>query len=245
MTQEKDYSDSIINAFIDGELGDREKNELISDMVNDQELNDQVVKLRKIRELVKNAYQDIPVSHRLKLNENRDSSLAFNVYIASVVLVVGILVGWGTQSYFSNPTKGLMEFAEITEQNNLINNNGQVARLMIHVTTDDPVRLDILLNETEHLLKKYETNQKALEMSILTNARGINLVSTSTPFAKRLNELTTRYSNLTFKACKETLERLNQDELRDIELLPEAQIVPSALGEVIEKRQQGWSYIKI
>ncbi len=244
MTQEKDYSDSIINSFIDGELDDREKNELISDMDNDQELKTRVMKLRNIRELVKNAYKDIPVPVKPQRHINTNNSRGINLYVASFILAIGIVVGWGIQDYL-NPTKGLIEFAEITEQNNLINSNEQVARLMIHVTTDDPIRLDIMLNETEQLLKKYAANQKSLEMSILTNARGINLVSTTTPFAKRLRELTARYSNITFNACKETLNRLNKDKLRNVELLPEAQVVPSALGEVIEKRQQGWSYIKI
>ena len=244
MTQEKDYSDSIINAFIDGELDDREKSELISDMVSDQELNDRVMKVRNIRELVQNAYKDIPASVKSQRHVNTNNSRGINLCVAGFVLAVGIVVGWGVQGYL-NPVKGLIEFAEITEQNNLINSNEQVARLMIHVTTDDPIRLDIMLNETEQLLKRYEENNRILEMSILTNARGINLVSITTPFAKRLRELTARYSNITFKACKQTLKRLNKDELRNVELLPEAQVVPSALGEVIEKRQQGWSYIRI
>ena len=244
MTQEKDYSDSILNAFIDGELDEREKNELIADMDSDQVLNDRILRLRKVRELVQHAYKDITVPDRIHRHKTIGGSAAINFYIASVVLAVGVFIGWGTQTYFT-PDKSLMDFAEITEQNNIINANEQVARLMIHVTTDDPVRLDILLNETEDLLKRYEASQKSLEMSILTNSKGIGLVATSTPFAERLRALTERYDNITFNACRETLERLNKDELRNLELLPEAHVVPSALGEVIKRRQQGWSYIKI
>lgn len=244
MTQENDYSDSILNAFIDGELDDRERHDLITDMECDQALNERVLRLRKVRELMRHAYKDVSAPDRSQQHERKSGSLVVNLYVASIVLMVGVFVGWGTQVYF-NPNNGLMEFAEITEQNNIINQNEQVTRLMIHVTTDDPVRLDIMLDETEDLLKQYELNKKVLEMSILTNARGINLVSTSTPYAERLHALTERYDNITFNACRETLERLNKDELRNIELLPEAHVVPSAIGEVIKRRQQGWSYIKI
>jgi len=244
MTHEKDYSDSILNAFIDGELDDREKNHLIADMKIDRALKERVLRLREIRELVQYAYKGISAPERPHQFERRSGVRAINLYVASVVLVIGVLVGWGTQGYF-NSGNSLLKFAEITEQNNIITNRENVTRLMIHVTTDDPARLNIMLDETEKLLKQYELNQKDLEMSILTNARGINLVLASTPFANRLHELSDRYHNITLKACSQTLKRLSKDELGNIELLHEAEVVPSALGEVIKRRQQGWSYIKI
>jgi len=244
MTQEKDYSDSILNAFIDGELDDREKNELIADMKLDQQLKARVLRLRGTRELVKNAYKNIPIPDWSQQYEYNSRVLKINRYIASVVLVMGIIVGWGAQAFF-NQSNTLLEFAEISEQNNLINNNGETARVMIHVTTDDTARLKVVLDETENLLKQYEESRKKLEISILTNARGINFISASTPFAERLHSLAVRYRNVSFKACKETLDRFNKEEIRNIQLLPEAQVVPSALGEVIKSRQKGWSYIKI
>lgn len=41
--------------------------------------------------------------------------------------------------------------------------------------------------------------------------------------------------------CQNTM---NQRNIKEDELIEEAEIVPAGIAEIVEKQEQGWSYIK-
>jgi len=53
-----------------------------------------------------------------------------------------------------------------------------------------------------------------------------------------------KYSNLSFLACQKTLQRLKLEHGIDAPLLPEVLVVPSALDEIVNRLEKGWSYIQ-
>lgn len=120
------------------------------------------------------------------------------------------------------------------------------SKIMLHVTTDDPVKLATMLDETEDLLNLPEAEAKNVHVAIMANGEGLDLLRVDTrKFANRIQLLQARYNNLTFMACKKAMNRLAQKTGAQVSLLPNTKTIPTTPGEVIRRKQQGWIYIKI
>jgi len=240
------FSDEFLNAYVDGELDSAEKTRLLEALCHDEQLNMRVCELQKIRELLQHAYTHPPASPGSQTRNGDHSNHWFGVGIAaSIMLVVGGLLGWGLHGYQS-PHNGLLDIAQTIQVNPLTVNNDNTWRVVLHVTTADPYRLKTVLDEVEDLLGSHLPHQNTIKVEILANGRGLDLLRADTsPFAARIQALQARYNNLAFKACQKAINRLQREQRIEVKLLPAAQVVPTAIGEVIHRQQQGWAYIQI
>jgi hypothetical protein len=238
------FSDEFLNAYVDGELDSAEKARLLDALCRDEQLNMRVCELQKVRELLQHAYAHPPASPGSQTRNGDYGNRWFRTGIAaSIMLVVGGLLGWGLHGYQS-PHSGLLDIAQTIQVNPLTTSN--VWRVVLHVTTADTYRLKTVLDEAESLLQGRLPYQNTVEVVILANGRGLDLLRADTsPFAARIQALQARYNNLAFKACQKAINRLQQEQRIEVKLLPAAQVVPTAIGEVIHRQQQGWAYIQI
>ena len=242
MNNHEDYSDEFLNAYIDGELDKSEAGALLEELRYNKELSKRVTDLQKIREMVRYAYQDIPVQLQPESAKQRSVFRNRKFFAAAAVMLVGIAVGWNLHQY-RQPANGLLDFAS-SMQVKAVNDNHM--NIVLHVTTDDERKLNTVLNQTEILLDKYQHEKQQVKLDILTNAKGLKLLHAKhSPFNKRISALQERFDNLTFKACKVAIERAEKRLGEKIDMLPETVVVPSALSEIMEKQHDGWSYIKI
>lgn len=60
MSQEQEYSDEFINAFFDNEISPAEKSRLAAGLTCDEVFNRRIGELRRIRELIRIAYNELP-----------------------------------------------------------------------------------------------------------------------------------------------------------------------------------------
>jgi hypothetical protein len=65
------------------------------------------------------------------------------------------------------------------------------------------------------------------------------------PHIQKLQKLVRQYNNLSLIACQTAMKRYKAEKGIDIQLIPEAGTVPSAMHEVIKRQEEGWSYINI
>jgi len=229
---QNEFSDDFINAYIDNELGVDDRARLLDQVRGDETLAGRVCQLQKVKDMTRNAYDciEVPASSIVYKLKTPWTEWVTTALAASVLLGVGVLGGWYTQSLNHSPN--LLEFAETVEVNHGLHDN---PRLVLHVTSNDPVKL-----------RRYEGRDNQPEVEILANGQGLGLLRVGgAGFAEQINALQSRYDNLTFLACKKTIDRLKLQYKTDIDLLPGVKTVPSALGEMIDKKQQGWAYIKI
>jgi intracellular sulfur oxidation DsrE/DsrF family protein len=52
-------------------------------------------------------------------------------------------------------------------------------------------------------------------------------------------------SNLRFVACQRTIDQLESDGVGKVRLLPEVVRAGSGISQIVQRQQQGWSYIQI
>jgi intracellular sulfur oxidation DsrE/DsrF family protein len=244
MNEHKQYSDEHLNAFIDDQLDTVEKAEILDAIRHDAELSQRVCKLQKLQNLVQLSYQSIDVPERQKNTNNKNSITKVKWFAAaSFLLALGTVVGWVSHQTLN--TNSISDIAKIT-QNPITTNNADHWKLMLHVSTANPNKLNIALNEAETLLKQYAASSRKLELEILANSEGLALVSDNGKnYNKQLQNLQKKYDNLVVVVCGETLKKIQRTQGKKLKLLPNTNVVPSAINQIVNRQQSGWSYIRI
>lgn len=64
MSTEREFSDEFIDAFVDGQLTPEEKARVYAHLCGDEAVNRRICERRKIRDLVRLAYQAAPMPER-------------------------------------------------------------------------------------------------------------------------------------------------------------------------------------
>jgi len=237
------YSDEMLNAYLDNELHSDERKNILHDLRTDKELQDRLCQLEQVRNMVSIAYHEVPDPAMPDDNTRRGLTRKTAVAAGAVFAIVGALAGWMGHSYLKQDTS-LVSLANQVQVNQP--SSTQAWKVLLHVTSDEPHRLETLLNETEKILSEYDNRQQKVAIQVLANGKGLNLLrSDKSKYGKRIADLQKKYDNLIFMACAKAMSRVQQKTGNSVELLPATQIAPNALGEVLDKQRQGWTYIKI
>ncbi|HEB55716.1 MAG TPA: hypothetical protein ENI98_05310 [Gammaproteobacteria bacterium] len=240
-----DFSDERLNAFIDNEMDLAEKQRVFEAFRQDEALRKRACELQKTHDLIKLTYQSVnpPTSYQTPLRSQARPWFLSNMVAATILVVVSSLLGWfGHQAL--TPNSSLLDLARAVQPPQAVNSGAR--KIMLHVSTSDEYRLNIMLEETEHLLKASRKNGEKVFVEILANGPGLKIVDNigSAP-ARRLQKLQTRYDNLYVTACAQAIERLRITKGIKLDLIPNASVVRSSLSEVLKRQREGWTYIRI
>lgn len=242
MHHNKKHSDEHLNAFIDNQLDTKEKAEILDAVRHDADLSQRVCKLQKIQNLIQLSYESIETPKHYQNKKHKTNNLKW-IAAASFLLAIGSITGWvSNQSLNKN---NFSNFAQISQYKPASSSISESWKVMLHVSTDDPIRLNVILDETEALLSEYTNSSNKLELEILTNNKGMTLITDNgESYSERLRTLQNKYQNLALVACGETLKRMSTTH-KNLPLLPKTKIVSSALNEIVKRKKQNWTYIKI
>ena len=118
-------------------------------------------------------------------------------------------------------------------------------RVVIQVSENDPKIMNLALNNAENLAKSYEQSGEAVQIEIVAYGPGLNMVRSDTsPVKDRLAALVGRPQPVTLSGCDNTLGRQSKQEGKEISLVPEAGLVPTGIGRIVQLQEQGWTYIR-
>ena len=170
---------------------------------------------------------------------------AWSRIAAGLLLGVGIISGWFANGYI-NPNPSLTELAQSVQLPGVSPVEQNKWRLMLHVNSNDPAKFKTLLDETEQLLRTSARSGKEIDIEILTNGAGLSLLNNGNQeHIQRLKALSQKYDNLALLACKKAIHKMQIEDKVKFNLIPQAQVVESALHQVIKRKEEGWSYIRI
>ncbi len=123
--------------------------------------------------------------------------------------------------------------------------DGQMAKVLIHLSDSSATHAAQTLDEIENLLQYYRSAHQVARVELLVNSDGINLLRRETsPFPERISRMQTEYDNLTFVACQNTLERLKREKGITTQLLPGVVVIDSGVAQIMRRQHQGWAYIQ-
>jgi intracellular sulfur oxidation DsrE/DsrF family protein len=235
MTEQNVFSDEILNAYIDGELGDDDARRLLEQLQHDAKLSARLAHLREVHDMLKMSYADVkpPIRCDNSVRWQRPHSL-----VAGLLLVVGVSIGWIASS--SLPQDPMLQ--QVSQQPSA----DGVWRIVMHISTVDEYMQNALLEETETLLKTFEKNGQKAEVEIVASGAGLALLMTSrSNYAQRISSLQGKYTNLTFTACNRSMKRIAEIQDDEVDLLPNTHVAASGISEILKRQQEGWHYIRI
>lgn len=241
MKHESSFSDETLNAFVDNQLLPIEKDRIYQELEHDKELSDYVCRLRTVHEMVQDAYAP-PLLPAMKSGRMKQLAPWHFINVAAVLLlfIAGGLTGWFGHAQFQQTTTPT-ESAALHQTAAPL----QPHSVLLHLSSGEPERIDAALRETERMLKQARQEAKPLLVEVLANDTGLNLLrEDNSEFAARIAALQQEYGNVTFMACAKALQRMNEQGVH-YDLVPEAQIVPSALDEIVKRMESGWVYIHV
>jgi intracellular sulfur oxidation DsrE/DsrF family protein len=244
----KIISDELLNSFVDGELALHETDEIFSVIGHDDALKARVCELRGLKEMVQHAYHQPPVNRMSpikKLNAWRIPQFQNMPRLATCMLM--LLLGWGSGwiMFAGSQSTGdpkLMHLFEAAQNNGMIEKSGNI---IVHVSNSNPIRLKTALDETENLLSSYKRANRQVNVEIIANGGGLDLLrSDVSPFAKRIALMKAKYPNLDFLACQQTINKLQKQGII-VKLLPHTDFAHSAVEEIDKRLHQGWDYVRV
>jgi len=237
MRPEDTISDEILNAFIDNELEDNERAEVLDRLERDPELETKYSELRQIKERMALAYSEIPEPRKRKKEYLPGLRISYTqaAAIVAFLLISGVFTGWIARDQNQQMESRNMQSIEKINLANVAAN-----KVLFHINSDDKYRIKTVLNKAKSLL----ANNNNVQIEIVANASGLSMLRDGSPFTKEVKSMSAQYDNLKFLACGVAKQNATLKEGRDIKLLEDAKEIPAALDEILAKIKEGWLYVK-
>ena len=122
---------------------------------------------------------------------------------------------------------------------------GVAHRVAVQVSSDDPVVMNVALNNINALLEHYAGQGDTAQVEIVAYGPGLTLLRDDiSPVKERLHALHQSHPEIQLSACGNTLRAVAHREGKDVPLLAEATLVASGVVRLIELQEQGWSYLR-
>jgi intracellular sulfur oxidation DsrE/DsrF family protein len=237
MDKDNQFSEEQMNAFVDGELDTEEKSRVFNESERSTELDQRLCQQRKLKELVKHAYLEVPPPSHMKNTGQVSTGFLGKAVAAGVLLLLGVSIGLIAQRYISpQPETEILSVAAVTAP------VGAGKNYILHVVSGEREAMLAALRKAQDLLDSAELGQTN-KVEIVANQQGLNLLrSDVTPFATEIATL--QESNVVFYACSRTIELLEEKGI-DVSLVPDANQSYTALDRVVLRMQDDWDYIKL
>jgi intracellular sulfur oxidation DsrE/DsrF family protein len=118
-------------------------------------------------------------------------------------------------------------------------------RLILQVNTNDVAAMNLALNNATNVTQHFKGLGEKVKIEVVTFGPGLNMLRDDTsPVKARIEEMALSTPEVSFKACGNTQEKMQQAEKKDIPIIPQATVVKSGVVRVMELEEKGWTYVK-
>lgn len=240
-------SDESLNAFIDGEFDVAESESLIARMRDDPDLAQRVGTLRSLQSMVRLAYAEPPVAQAWVERAAAAQPRQFMQRCAfgCLILLAGLSGGWALRSLEPQTAAVVPAVVKSDYQTVSLARVADSSRVMLHIDSAAPTKMKAVLDQAEFFLDQAERQGRSVQLEVIANSHGLNLLRAGvSPYADRIARMEKRHANLQFIACSQSVARF-KNEGQKVVLLPAAQTAPTALGQIVTRLQQGWTYVRV
>jgi uncharacterized protein len=110
-------------------------------------------------------------------------------------------------------------------------------RIVIQVSDADPKKWNLALNNARNV--QDALGAENVEIEIVTYGPGIDMLKKDSAVGQRVGDARDR--KVTIVACENTMQA---QHLKYDDMLPTVGFVPGGVVEIMQKQQQGWSYLR-
>lgn len=112
-------------------------------------------------------------------------------------------------------------------------------RLVIQVNKNDAEMQDHVLSNIVNLQKHYGMDY--IDIEVVAYGPGIWLLTDKSHYAARVKSL--MLQNVVFTACTNTLDAIEAKDGKRPSLLPDIEQAQAGIARIMERQEQGWSYL--
>jgi intracellular sulfur oxidation DsrE/DsrF family protein len=115
--------------------------------------------------------------------------------------------------------------------------------LVIQMTQSDPKVMNGVLGNITNIVKYYSDAGEDVKIEVVAHGAGFRMLrNDASPVKERISAISARVPQVTFSACNNTKLSLESEEGKEIEIVPQARLVPAGIPRIIELQEQGWHY---
>ncbi|MBF9057692.1 hypothetical protein HKCCSP123_00715 [Rhodobacterales bacterium HKCCSP123] len=118
-------------------------------------------------------------------------------------------------------------------------------RIVIQVSDDSPGTFTKVLNNASNMSQYFLERGEDYEIEIVAYNAGLHMLRTDTsPVLERVLSFTDSVPNVTISACGNTIAGMSRAAGQDIEIVPNARVVPGGIIRLMELSDQGYFMIR-
>jgi len=233
------YNEDELQAFVDGRLTGEARRRLLGALATDPSLAEEVQDYRMVNDALRHTFGEAEPPPRRLADLQRSRARRRVAAAAALFLPAGFLAGWLAQSLHTGPaTEGPLAGGITLPAQARVHLN-----TVFHIDVGDRALMGDMLDRAEAVLTAYAGQD--VQVEVVANASGLDLLRADTSvFANRVRRMMDEYENLAFVACANSIKRLREQGV-DVPLIDRTHTRETAIDHVIERLQQGWTYIKI
>lgn len=239
----QNISDEYLNSYVDDQLDSAEKAQAFDVIRQNEILKARVCELRGIKEAVQHAYNQPPTYTRPAVKQLRPWKKHSQSLAACLFLMAGGVSGWFTHAWSNrDDNHDMTAMLQTTQHGEAI---AETRKIIVHISNSNPMRLKAALDETEGLLETYKRANRQIQVEVIANKRGVDLLrANASAYKGRISLMQGKYPNLNFLVCGQTISKL-QNEGKSVKLLPHTGVASSAADQINKRLLQGWGYVRI
>jgi len=116
----------------------------------------------------------------------------------------------------------------------------KVHKVVIQVSSSDPLIQKIALNNAANLQKRYGVDNAQIE--IVAYGPGLTLLMKKSKYSKRVESLAVQ--EISFKACGNTIRKITKKKGKAPVLTAGVKVTPAGVARIVELQEQGYAYIR-
>ena len=118
-------------------------------------------------------------------------------------------------------------------------------RLILQVNSNDSAAMNLTLNNAMNVAEYYKGAGEKVKIEVVAFGPGLHMLREDTsPVKARIETMSLSNPEISFKACGNTQANMHKAENKDIPIIREAEVVKSGVIRIMEREEQGWSYVK-
>jgi hypothetical protein len=238
------YSDEMINAFVDDELDSRDRENIKMAMEADAELAEKIASVCALKKSLKQSYADsASIHYRSGHDSQAGRFVGWQHGVAALLLLcIGTAFGWyGHSTATQNAlVAGSLEGLQLTPVN-----MQQPNKIILHVASSEGNKLEKTLQQVEYIIDQYQRSNLSYEVEVIANSAGIDLLREDvSPYVDRISSIMRAHDNISFVACANALDKLRSEGIEP-KIIANAHTEGTAIEQIVKRLQQGWIYVKV
>lgn len=122
---------------------------------------------------------------------------------------------------------------------------GKSHRLALQISDNSAEKMNAVLNVAANVSRYYAGKGDEVEVEIVAFNAGLHMLRSDTsPVKERMMNFRKSMSNVSFKACGNTMAAMAKNEGHQISLLPDIEVVDAGVTRLIELSEKGWTIVR-